>query len=177
MPQMPAGIARSHCEAQDHGLEKALDNRLIELSQPALLRGENVTIEMPIRNINRTVGTMLSSEIAKRYGHEGLPEDTIHLRFAGSAGQSFGAFLAKGVTLDLIGETNDYCGKGLSAGASALASRRASRHRTSLPEMWFCMARLPARPIFAGSPASASQCAILARRRWWRVSATTAANT
>jgi len=71
---------------------------------------------MPIRNVNRTVGTTLSHEIAKRYGHEGLPEDTIHLRFAGSAGQSFGAFLARGVTLDMIGDTNDYCGKGLSGG-------------------------------------------------------------
>ena len=116
MPQMPAEVARYHCEKQDHGLEKALDNRLIELAQPALERGEKVTIEMPIRNINRTVGTMLSDEIAKRYGHEGLPDDTIHVRFAGSAGQSFGAFLAKGVTLDLIGDTNDYCGKGLSGG-------------------------------------------------------------
>ncbi len=116
MPQMPAEVARFHCETQDHGLEKALDNRLIELAQPALERGEKVTIDMPIRNINRTVGTMLSHEIAKRYGHEGLPEDTIHVRFAGSAGQSFGAFLARGVTLDLIGDTNDYCGKGLSGG-------------------------------------------------------------
>ena len=71
---------------------------------------------MPIRNINRTVGTMLSGEIASRYGHDGLPNDTIHVRLAGSAGQSFGAFLAKGVSLDLIGETNDYCGKGLSGG-------------------------------------------------------------
>src|SRR5690348_12679142 len=71
---------------------------------------------MPIRNINRTVGTILSHEIAKRYGHEGLPDDTIHLRLAGSAGQSLGAFLAKGVTIDLIGDTNDYCGKGLSGG-------------------------------------------------------------
>ncbi|MBI2320323.1 MAG: glutamate synthase subunit alpha, partial [Betaproteobacteria bacterium] len=70
----------------------------------------------PIRNIHRAVGTMLSGEIAKRYGHEGLPDDTIHVRFAGSAGQSFGAFLARGVTLDLIGDTNDYCGKGLSGG-------------------------------------------------------------
>jgi glutamate synthase domain-containing protein 3 len=71
---------------------------------------------MPIRNINRTVGTILSHEIAKRYGHDGLPDGTIHVRFAGSAGQSFGAFLARGVTLDLIGDTNDYCGKGLSGG-------------------------------------------------------------
>src|SRR5882757_9368377 len=116
LPKVPDDVARFHCEKQDHGLEKALDNRLIELAQPALERGEKVTIETPIRNINRTAGTMLSHEIAKRYGHEGLPDDTIHIRLAGSAGQSFGAFLAKGVTLDLVGDTNDYCGKGLSGG-------------------------------------------------------------
>jgi glutamate synthase (NADPH/NADH) large chain len=116
MPKVPAGVAVYHCEKQDHGLEKALDNRLIELAQPALERREKVTIEIPIRNINRTAGTMLSHEIAKRYGHEGLPDDTIRVRLAGSAGQSFGAFLAKGVTLDLVGDTNDYCGKGLSGG-------------------------------------------------------------
>jgi glutamate synthase domain-containing protein 3 len=116
MPKMPAEVAVYHCEKQDHGLEKALDLRLIELAQPALERGERVTIDMPIRNINRTVGTMLSGEIARRYGHDGLPDDTIHVRLAGSAGQSFGAFLARGVSLELIGETNDYCGKGLSGG-------------------------------------------------------------
>src|SRR6266850_2314005 len=88
----------------------------IELAQPALERREKVAIDMPIRNGNRTVGTMLSHEIARRYGHDGLPDGTIHIRFAGSAGQSFGAFLASGVTLDLIGDTNDYCGKGLSGG-------------------------------------------------------------
>ena len=115
-PQMPAEVARFNCEKQDHGLERALDNRLLELAKPALEHGEKVKIEMPIRNINRTVGTMLSSAIAKRYGHEGLPDDTVHIRFAGSAGQSLGAFLARGVTLDLIGDTNDYCGKGLSGG-------------------------------------------------------------
>jgi glutamate synthase (NADPH) large chain len=116
MPKMPPEVARYNSERQNHGLEKALDNRLIELAAPALERGEKVTIETPIRNINRTVGTMLSWRIAQRYGHEGLPDDTIHVRLAGSAGQSFGAFLAKGVTLDLIGDTNDYCGKGLSGG-------------------------------------------------------------
>ncbi len=116
MPQMPAEVARFRCEEQDHGLDRALDKRLIELSTPALERGERVTIDIPIRNINRTFGTMLSAEIARRYGHEGLPDDTIHVRLAGSAGQSFGAFLARGVTLDLIGDTNDYCGKGLSGG-------------------------------------------------------------
>jgi len=115
-PQMPPEVARYKCEAQNHALEKALDNRLIELARPALERGEKVTIETPIRNINRTVGTMLSNRIARRYGHEGLPDETIHVRLAGSAGQSFGAFLARGVWLDLIGDTNDYCGKGLSGG-------------------------------------------------------------
>ncbi|WP_446033036.1 glutamate synthase-related protein [Pelomicrobium sp. P1] len=120
MPPMPPEVARYKCEEQDHGLERALDHRLIQLAQPALERGEKVTIEMPIRNIHRTVGTMLSHEVAKRYGHEGLPDDTIHVRFAGSAGQSFGAFLARGITLDLIGETNDYCGKGLSGGRIAV---------------------------------------------------------
>jgi len=116
MPDVPQGVAVYHREKQDHGLEKALDNRLIELARPALERREKVNIEIPIRNINRTAGTMLSYEIAKRYGHEGLPDDTVHVRLAGSAGQSFGAFLAKGVTLDLVGDTNDYCGKGLSGG-------------------------------------------------------------
>src|SRR6267142_1648131 len=116
MPDMPADVARYNTEKQDHGLEKALDNRLIELARPALEHSEKVSIDMPIRNGNRAVGTMLSHEIARRYGHEGLPDGTIHARFAGSAGQSFGAFLAKGVTLDLVGDTNDYCGKGLSGG-------------------------------------------------------------
>jgi glutamate synthase (NADPH/NADH) large chain len=115
-PTMPADVALHNTETQSHGLEKALDQRLIELSQPALERGEKVSIDMPIRNINRTVGTMLSYEIARRYGHAGLADDTIHVRFAGSAGQSFGAFLARGVTLDLIGDTNDYAGKGMSGG-------------------------------------------------------------
>ena len=115
-PQVGPEVARFHRECQDHGLGKALDHRLIELAQGALERGEKAKIEMPIRNINRTVGTMLSHEVVKRYGHAGLPDDTIHARFAGTAGQSFGAFLAQGVWLDLIGDTNDYCGKGLSGG-------------------------------------------------------------
>jgi len=116
MPRMPVEVAIFNSEKQDHGLEKALDHRLIELAQPAIERGEKVTIEMPIRNVNRTVGTMLSSEVARKYGNSGLAEDTIHVRFAGSAGQSFGAFLVRGITLDLIGEANDYVGKGLSGG-------------------------------------------------------------
>jgi glutamate synthase (NADPH/NADH) large chain len=120
LPQAGPEIARRHVEAQDHGLDKALDHRLIELARPALERGEKVSIDMPIRNINRTVGTMLSGEVARRYGHDGLPEDTIRVTFAGSAGQSFGAFLSRGITLNLIGDTNDYCGKGLSGGRIAV---------------------------------------------------------
>ena len=116
IPHMPPDVAIYNSEKQDHGLEKALDHRLIELAQPAIQRGEKVTIDMPIRNVNRTVGTMLSSEVARKYGNSGLADDTIHVRFAGSAGQSFGAFLASGITLDLIGEANDYVGKGLSGG-------------------------------------------------------------
>ncbi|MCA9533427.1 MAG: glutamate synthase subunit alpha, partial [Myxococcales bacterium] len=103
-------------QKQDHGLEKALDNRLIEIARPALTSGKRVRAEMPIRNINRTVGTMLSHEIAKAYGEDLLPDDTIQLRFTGSAGQSFGAWLARGVSLELEGDANDYVGKGLSGG-------------------------------------------------------------
>ena len=116
LPDIPADVPRYNTESQDHGLEKALDHRLIELAQPALERGEKVSIDMPIRNINRTAGTMLSGEIARKYGHDGLPDGTIQIRFAGSAGQSIGAFLSKGVSIELIGDTNDYCGKGLSGG-------------------------------------------------------------
>jgi glutamate synthase domain-containing protein 2/glutamate synthase domain-containing protein 3 len=116
MPKVGPDTAIFNTESQDHGLEKALDHRLIELAQPALARAEPVRIEMPIRNVNRTVGTMLSSEVARKYGNSGLADDTIHVKFAGSAGQSFGAFLASGITLDLIGEANDYVGKGLSGG-------------------------------------------------------------
>ena len=115
-PQVTNEVARFHREQQDHGLDKALDHRLIELAESALEYGKKVTIEMPIRNVNRTVGAMLSGEVAKKYGHAGLPDDTIHIRLAGSAGQSFGAFLAHGITLDLLGEANDYVGKGLSGG-------------------------------------------------------------
>ncbi|PWF21573.1 glutamate synthase-related protein [Corticimicrobacter populi] len=101
---------------QDHGLDKALDLQLIERSKPALERGEKVSFITPVRNRNRTIGAMLSGEVARRYGHQGLPDDTIHIQCNGTAGQSFAAFLANGVTLDLVGEANDYVGKGLSGG-------------------------------------------------------------
>jgi glutamate synthase (NADPH) large chain len=116
MPNMPKDVARYNCERQDHGLEKALDLKLIREAQPALQRKQRVVINTPVRNANRTVGTMLSHEVAKRYGHEGLPDDTIHVKLKGTAGQSFGAFLAHGITLDLEGDANDYVGKGLSGG-------------------------------------------------------------
>jgi glutamate synthase (NADPH/NADH) large chain len=110
------GVAIYHCEAQDHHLDKALDKELIAEAEPALERKEPVRIDKPIRNVHRTVGAMLSGEVAKRYGHAGLPEDTIWARFSGNAGGSFGAFLAHGVTLELFGDANDYVGKGLSGG-------------------------------------------------------------
>jgi glutamate synthase (NADPH/NADH) large chain len=115
-PAVPADVPRLHAEVQDHGLAKALDHKFIELAKPALEKGQKVTIELPIKNVNRTAGTMLSGEVAKRYGHAGLPDNTIHVKLTGTAGQSFGAFLAKGVTLELTGEGNDYVGKGLSGG-------------------------------------------------------------
>ncbi len=103
-------------ETQDHGLENALDHQLIERSQAAIERGDKVSFIVPVRNRNRTIGAMLSGKVAAKYGHEGLPDDTIHIQCNGVAGQSFGAFLANGITLDLVGEANDYVGKGLSGG-------------------------------------------------------------
>jgi glutamate synthase (NADPH/NADH) large chain len=116
LPNVPASVPRQQTEIQDHGIAKALDHQFIALAQPALEHGKKVTIELPIRNVNRTAGTMLSGEVAKRYGFAGLPDDTIHLKLNGTAGQSCGAFLAQGVTLELVGEGNDYVGKGLSGG-------------------------------------------------------------
>jgi glutamate synthase (NADPH/NADH) large chain len=114
--EVDASVARWNSERQNHGLDAALDHALIAAAGPALDGGAQVRIDQPIRNINRTVGAMLSGEIARRFGHEGLPDETISVRFTGVAGQSFGAFLAHGVTLDLIGDANDYVGKGLSGG-------------------------------------------------------------
>ena len=115
-PDVPEGTAVHHIEGQDHGLDKALDNRLIESCRVAIENKKFVRFNSDIRNINRTVGTMLSSEIARKYGLAGLPEDTIQIHFRGSAGQSFGAFLSRGITFTLEGDSNDYVGKGLSGG-------------------------------------------------------------
>jgi glutamate synthase (ferredoxin) len=116
-PKVPDEVGRYCRIAQDHGLDKALDNTtLLKICEPALERGEKVSVTMPIRNVNRVVGTIVGSELTRRYGAAGLPEDTIRIQFQGSAGQSFGAFLPKGMTFILEGDANDYLGKGLSGG-------------------------------------------------------------
>jgi len=115
-PQVPSRVARRCLQNQDHGLTNALDHQLVEHSLDALLSLSSTEIHLPVRNVHRSVGTMLSGEIARRYGSAGLPDDTIRIHLAGSAGQSMGAFLAKGITLRLEGEANDYVGKGLSGG-------------------------------------------------------------
>jgi glutamate synthase domain-containing protein 2/glutamate synthase domain-containing protein 3 len=128
-PEVPQRVGRRCMIGQDHGLEHALDHQLIELCRETLETGEPAELKLPIRNVHRTVGTMLSGEIARRYGSEGLPDDTLRLRFTGSAGQSFGAFLSKGVTLILEGDANDYTGKGLSGGKLIVYPPRESTFR------------------------------------------------
>ena len=119
-PAVPASVARCHAEAQDHELDKALDNKLIAQSKSALENKKPVVIDIRISNINRTAGTMLSHEVAKRYGQAGLPTDTIQVNLKGTAGQSFGAFLSNGISFELRGEGNDYVGKGLCGGRIAI---------------------------------------------------------
>jgi glutamate synthase (NADPH/NADH) large chain len=116
VPERPFGDDLHNTTGQDHGLDRALDRELIAAARPALEGGEAVKLEFPIRNVNRTVGTMLGHELTKRHGGLGLPDDTIDITLRGSAGQSIGAFLPKGITLRLHGDANDYAGKGLSGG-------------------------------------------------------------
>jgi glutamate synthase (NADPH/NADH) large chain len=122
-PEVPV----HNCEAQVHDIDDVLDRDLIKAAQPALVDRQRVRIARPVRNINRTVGAMLSGEVAKRYGYAGLPTDTIAVKLNGTAGQSFGAFLARGVTLELEGEANDYVGKGLSGGRVVIYPPKASK--------------------------------------------------
>jgi glutamate synthase (NADPH) large chain len=119
-PELPADAALHRTTAQDHGLEKALDNTLIQLAEGAIAYGDPVKLELPVRNVNRTVGTMLGHEVTRKWGGAGLPDDTIDVTLTGSAGQSFGAFVPRGITLRLIGDANDYLGKGLSGGRIAV---------------------------------------------------------
>jgi glutamate synthase domain-containing protein 2/glutamate synthase domain-containing protein 3 len=125
-PPMPSHVGRRNTTKQDHGLEAALDGILIHRLQETIEKREPIELSFPISNVRRTVGAMLSGEIARRYGSAGLPDDTIKLQFTGCAGQSFGAFLGKGVTLTLEGEANDYVGKGLSGGRLVIYPPRAS---------------------------------------------------
>ncbi|MEK7884145.1 glutamate synthase-related protein [Methyloversatilis sp. NSM2] len=116
MPPVPAEVSRVHSETQDHGIDRALDHSLIAKAKDAIETGKPVVVESPITNVNRTAGTMLSHEVARRYGHKGLPDNTIMVKLSGTAGQSFGAFIARGITLELTGQGNDYVAKGLSGG-------------------------------------------------------------
>jgi len=125
-PALPARVARHCVQKQDHGLDAALDHQLIKQAQPAIENGIPVEMSFPVRNVRRAVGTMLSGEIARRYGADGLPDDTIRIHLSGSAGQSFGAFLARGITLTLEGDANDYTGKGLSGGRLAVYPPRSA---------------------------------------------------
>ena len=125
-PQVPEHVATRRVAEQDHGLRHALDQELIRLARPALERGEPVDLDVPVRNVNRVVGTILGSEVTRRYGAAGLDPDTITFRFRGSAGQSFGAFIPRGMTLILSGDANDYFGKGLSGGRLVAAPPPAS---------------------------------------------------
>ncbi|MDQ6874453.1 MAG: glutamate synthase large subunit [Actinomycetota bacterium] len=129
VPRLPAGAALRRTRDQDHGLDQALDNTLIDLCEGALLDGAAVTLELPVRNVNRTVGTMLGSYVTRRYGGDGLPDDTIDITLTGSAGQSLGAFLPRGITLRLEGDANDYVGKGLSGGRITLRPDRNATFR------------------------------------------------
>ncbi|MEV4255758.1 glutamate synthase large subunit [Spirillospora sp. NPDC049652] len=119
-PEVPEGTSLRRTTVQDHGLDKALDNTLIQLAEGAIAFGDKVTLELPIRNVNRTVGTMLGHEVTKKWGGAGLADDTIDVTFTGSAGNSFGAFVPRGITLRLVGDANDYVAKGLSGGRITL---------------------------------------------------------
>jgi glutamate synthase (NADPH/NADH) large chain len=129
-PNVEKEVSRRHTEEQSHGLEHALDNELIKLSKLALDKRQKVSINLPITNTNRTVGTMLSHEIAKRFGHEGLPQDTIQITLNGTAGQSFAAFLAQGISMELIGEGNDYVAKGLCGGRVVIKPPKAFKAKS-----------------------------------------------
>jgi glutamate synthase (NADPH/NADH) large chain len=130
LPNIEKEVSRRHNEEQSHGLEHALDNELIKLSKLSLEKREKVMINLPIQNINRTVGTMLSHEIAKRFGHQGLPQDTIQITLNGTAGQSFAAFLAQGISMELIGEGNDYVAKGLCGGRVVIKPPKAFKAKS-----------------------------------------------
>ena len=176
----PEGTALHQVRHQDHGLDQALDQELIARSAPALERGEPVSFAMPIRNVHRTVGTMLGSEVTRRYGGEGLADGTISITFTGSAGQTFGAFLPRGIDLTLLGDTNDYLAKGLSGGRVIVrppdASKFAAEEQIVAGNV-VRTARPGARCSSAAGSASAFACATPAPSPSSRGSGTTRAST
>ena len=181
MPALPEGSATRNTTTQDHGIDRALDNTLIQLAEGALQDGKPVTLDLPVRNVNRTVGTMLGYEVTRRWGGKGLPDDTILVRFTGSAGQSFGAFLPRGITLRLTGDANDYLGKGLSGGRIIVrpgpgrgVRRRGADHRGQRDRL---RRHRAARCSSAASWASVSACGTPAPPRWPRAPVITAAST
>ena len=126
-PEQSEDVPVYNCETQNHHIESVLDKQLIKKAQPALLDKKRVKINLPISNFNRSTGAMLSGEVARRFGHAGLPDDTIHIKFNGPTGQAFGAWLCKGITLEVEGESNDYVGKGLSGGRLVLYPPQAAK--------------------------------------------------
>jgi glutamate synthase (NADPH) large chain len=179
-PELKHGVNIYHTERQDHHLDKALDQVLITEAAAALETQTPVRIEHPIRNVNRTVGAMLSGEVARRYGHLGLPEDTISVALTGTAGQSFGAFLARGVSLYLSGDGNDYVGKGLSGGRVVVRQPpRAKRNpgENIIVGNTVLYGAIAGEAYSRGSLASVSPCATQAPSPWSRAAATMAANT
>ena len=180
VPDLPSRVARRRTQAQDHGLNAALDHALIAKQRQPWKRKSLSKASFNIRNVHRTVGAMLGGEIARRYGSAGLPDETIHFNFRGSAGQSFGAFVPNGVTLELEGDTNDYLGKGLSGGRIIAYPPKTS---SFLPEESILVGNVvlygatSGEAFLNGSPASDLQYATPAQPPWSKAWVTTAANT
>ena len=180
MPDLPEGAARRNTTTQDHGIDRALDNTLIQLAEGALQDGRPVRLELPVRNVNRTVGTMLGYEVTKRWGAEGLPDNTIDISFRGSAGQSFGAFLPRGVTLRLpVTPTTTWARGCPAAGSWSRLTPRPTSPPTSRSSRATSSATAPlrARSTCAASSASGSASGTRVRSRWLKGSATTPAST
>ena len=159
VPELEPDSVRHHVTTQDHGLDRALDQTLIQLCEGAIAEGTPVSLELPIRNVNRTVGTLLGNHVTKRHGGSGLPDNTIQIDFTGSAGMSLGAFVPRGITLRITGDANDYVGKGLSGGRIVIRPPqmcRSLQRRTSSPAMSSCMAPPLARSSCVESWASGS---------------------
>jgi hypothetical protein len=176
---VPPGERRSNRQER-HSFPPSLDSYLIDSCRDALERQEAMEIDAPIRNSDRAVGAQLSAEVSRRYGSRGLPEGTLRVRLKGSAGQSFGAFLAPGITCELEGDANDYLGKGLSGGRLVVFPPRSAGFQpgaTSSSATWPCSGPPRGRPSSTAWPGSASRCATAGRWRWWRAWATTAAST